>query len=371
MPPILVAMRVVLVTYIPYVLATTFISGKLFAAVAGTIVLTWRSPWGRTVRRILMRSGWVRFLTVQAWSTVSGLPPRTAGSSSTTLSSASVNKTSTAPGSDVDSFAVPLPALLRFSFSVMENQRWWVGLDWTAALLPSDRPSWSSVAPSLSPLPSPGSLSLPGPATVYLPLPSGPPDMRMKRTSGWRWEDADWRVLVRTIGRDGADHVERIKVELPLDAEGGSAARLVDAVGKGFRRGQNASVDQGSAIKESGSTASLDGLDKEKETALDSPPITHHLATDPDGWVYGDYKWGHCAPKAGIGKYTRTRQWTRVAILEEKIEVVPASTTMNGSPTSDTSSELVGALNLKSEKNSGPLRLRSVKTTFPEEVLSK
>ncbi len=29
-----------------------------------------------------------------------------------------------------------------YQFSIFENQRWWVGLDWTAALLPQERPSW-------------------------------------------------------------------------------------------------------------------------------------------------------------------------------------------------------------------------------------
>ena len=27
-------------------------------------------------------------------------------------------------------------------FTVFENQRWWVGLDWTHALLPGERASW-------------------------------------------------------------------------------------------------------------------------------------------------------------------------------------------------------------------------------------
>lgn len=29
-----------------------------------------------------------------------------------------------------------------FKFEVHENQRWWMGLDWTSALLPQERPSW-------------------------------------------------------------------------------------------------------------------------------------------------------------------------------------------------------------------------------------
>jgi len=29
-----------------------------------------------------------------------------------------------------------------FRFEIQENQRWWMGLDWTSALLPQERPSW-------------------------------------------------------------------------------------------------------------------------------------------------------------------------------------------------------------------------------------
>jgi len=31
---------------------------------------------------------------------------------------------------------------VQFRFEVMENQRWWLALDWTTTLAPSDRPVW-------------------------------------------------------------------------------------------------------------------------------------------------------------------------------------------------------------------------------------
>jgi hypothetical protein len=31
---------------------------------------------------------------------------------------------------------------VELQFTVFENQRWWVGLDWTHALLPGERASW-------------------------------------------------------------------------------------------------------------------------------------------------------------------------------------------------------------------------------------
>jgi hypothetical protein len=32
-----------------------------------------------------------------------------------------------------------------FRFEVHENHRWWMGLDWTSALLPQERPSWYGI----------------------------------------------------------------------------------------------------------------------------------------------------------------------------------------------------------------------------------
>lgn len=31
---------------------------------------------------------------------------------------------------------------IAFRFEVIENQRWWLALDWTATLAPGDRPVW-------------------------------------------------------------------------------------------------------------------------------------------------------------------------------------------------------------------------------------
>ncbi|KAG8890716.1 hypothetical protein FRB98_006220 [Tulasnella sp. 332] len=367
LPPPPVIARILLTLYVPYLLATTFISAKVLVAVAGTAVLAWRSPWLCASRKILARSGWVQFLIHQSWAALTGLPQPAAGSFSLTSSPRKpLEKISPTTINGLDTPELPEPAVVRFTFSVMENQRWWVGLDWTAALLPSDRPSWCSVPPSLSPLPSPGSLPLPGPTTVFLPLPStrsAPSNLRMKRTSKWKWDDGDWCVVVGTTGKDGAVKVDRVKMDLPLDAEGlgnGSAARLVDAVGKGLRRGQTISGDDGRPPKEHGHPAAAN----EKETSMsptangDAVADSAHQATDVDGWAYADNKWEHPTPKGGIGKYTRMRRWTRVAVLEEKIEVVPGDAAIaNGSSTHvHTAPESVMA---PSTTKSSPLRQRT------------
>ncbi|KAG9006002.1 hypothetical protein FRB93_009103 [Tulasnella sp. JGI-2019a] len=354
--------RILLVIYIPYIIATTCISAKVLVAITGTIVLTWRSPWLCASRKILSRSGWVQFLLHQSWAALSGLPQPTAASFN---SPCIPFKKAQVEG--VDMSELPEPAVVRFTFSVMENQRWWMGLDWTAALLPSDRPSWCSIPPNLSPLPPPGSLSLPGPTTVYLPIPSTRPtarNFRMKRTSKWRWDDGDWGVVVGTAGKDGVVKVDRVKIDLPMDAEGlgnGSAARLVDAVGKGLRRSQTiSSSDSGNSVKENGyekEAPKSPTLATTGNTAKDSI----QEATDLDGWIYADNKWEHPASKGGIGKYTRMRRWTRVAILEEKIEVVPgdAATATSSSTPVDPAP---GSLLTSSPKRDATLRQRTLMT---------
>ncbi|KAN0116364.1 hypothetical protein V8E52_005983 [Russula decolorans] len=82
---------------------------------------------------------------------------------------------------------------------VYENQRWWMGLDWTAALLPGDRPSWCSA--------SQAAFALPAPTTAFLPV-NGPPDACEQRTATWAWAEPEWRVVVRRDGDSSVDTVE-------------------------------------------------------------------------------------------------------------------------------------------------------------------
>ncbi|KAG5220476.1 peroxisomal membrane protein [Salix suchowensis] len=109
------------------------------------------------------------------------------------------------------------------SFHHSRNQRWWMGLDWTAALLPSERPSWSTT--SLLPIAPPASFSLPEDTISVIELPknggkgSGTKGKKrvLKRTAKWRWDEAEWKVLVRREDKD--DKVERVECPLPVVKE--------------------------------------------------------------------------------------------------------------------------------------------------------
>jgi hypothetical protein len=89
------------------------------------------------------------------------------------------------------------PALY-FLFELQENQRWWMGLDWTSALLPQERPSWCDAY--LHPSTPPTGFTLPSESVMYLPEPrKDDPNGRSKRVSHWRWLDEDWSA-VKKIG---------------------------------------------------------------------------------------------------------------------------------------------------------------------------
>lgn len=90
-------------------------------------------------------------------------------------------------------------APLYFRFELQENQRWWMGLDWTSALLPQERAAWCDVY--LNPSSPPQGFSLPRETVVYLPEPRrGDPAGRVKRTARWRWVDEDWIVVRKLQG---------------------------------------------------------------------------------------------------------------------------------------------------------------------------
>ncbi|KAF8891685.1 integral peroxisomal membrane peroxin-domain-containing protein [Infundibulicybe gibba] len=268
-------LRSTAILYIPYLCATHFIPLRILVAVLGTILLTYRASWASTIRTNLWRSAWFRWSVYHAWSRISGVslpPPRL-----------SLQPTS----------ITPTPAnSVRFLFTIFENQRWWMGLDWTAALLPGERPSWCSAAQhAVSP---PTAFSLPGDTVAFLSDGKGG---RIKRTAIWKWEEAEWRVLVK---KDGGG-INRVEKPLPRE-DTPSGSRLLKAAAK---------------MKEVPISDDLPSEDHDSGDSYGEDP-----ETDPDGWVYGDNKWEARSGKGGMGKYTRYRRWTRVAVVSELVEVV-------------------------------------------------
>lgn len=314
--PSLTLIRIAAFLYLPYLVLTYLVPLRICIAIAGTLVLIHRAHWARNARAALARSAHLRWASYHLYALLSGAPlpaPPTPSPppeyASRPASGATVY--TTAPSHPDDDPSAPRPSPpLRFLFTVYENQRWWVGLDWTAALLPGERPSWCSA--SQLPLPPPSTFSLPSSTTSFVPVGK---HGRAKRVARWTWEEPEWRVVVRKEGHDGLFRVEKTP---PKDKESpddsGTAARMLRAA----RRRDSS----GSGPSES---PERDKKPPADQHVPDPSIISAHeddIVTDPDGWVYGDNKWEGASSKGGMGKYTRYRRWTRIAILTEIIELV-------------------------------------------------
>ncbi|TFK25486.1 hypothetical protein FA15DRAFT_686937 [Coprinopsis marcescibilis] len=297
--------RAAVIVYVPYLAVTYLVPLRIILAISGTLLLTWQAPFAIILRKVLWRSAFVRWATYTLWAQVSGQPLPLKAISPQTLHLASVETEETAPATTTS---------LRFLFTVYENQRWWMGLDWTAALLPGERPSWCST--SQAPLSPPGAFTLPEPATTYIPYPLDT-TKKVKRTAEWYWEEPEWRVLVKKEGSS----LSRVERPLPQDPESedgtanNTSSRLFKAASSKFS--SSSSVHS----KESSSNARQD----EDSQSVHGEDGGSDSYTDPDGWVYGDNKWESKSNKGGMSKYTRYRRWTRIAVLTEFTQVVEAT----------------------------------------------
>jgi len=299
-----VLIRTLAFTYIPYLALTYFVRLRIIIAITGTIILTWHARWALLTRRAFWRSAYIRWSAYHLWCRISGQPlPAPISSfedSSTALSS-------TSPQHPVH--------VLRFLFTVYENQRWWMGLDFTAALLPGERPSWCTS--NLQPVSPPAAFSLPTPTTVYLPDPTRK-NGKIKRTAQWTWEEPEWKVSVR---KDVFSSVTRVEKPVPSlqdeSTASTSASRILKAAGK-MRQASISDTSPERQRKEGGEDEGEVKPDRGEEAIQEDP------CTDSDGWVYGDNKWEGGSAKGGIGKYTRYRRWTRVALLTETVEYIEA-----------------------------------------------
>ncbi|WOO85932.1 Peroxisomal membrane protein PEX30 [Vanrija pseudolonga] len=243
-----------------------------------------------------------------------------------------------------------------FKFEVFENQRWWMGLDWTSALLPQERPSWCDS--HLLPVSPPGSFALPPPSSIDLPAPTkSEPRAQVRRTATWRWIDDDWAVV-----RKGGDAAAAPAAPAPVvpaipedeakspttssrpssglfstspdDSRTPSAAESAFAKGLGRLKSvsglppgsPSASPTKTTDIRrlragsEAASEASV--ADTADGTGAGAIPETNEV-TDADGWVYGDNKWENMGPRGGLGKFTRRRRWQRRAVCTETVTRIP------------------------------------------------
>lgn len=269
--------------------------------------MTYRAPWACTLRTVLRRSAYVQRFLLYIWAILSGPETSLYEHSDTQVDLLTTSKLG---GPQNTSASSPSSPPIRFIFTILECQRWWMGLDWTAALLPGERPSWCSL--SHQPILPPSAFSLPPPTSVFLPAPKG---KRVKRTATWRWEEIEWGLLINKDGT-GVKRVERKPPGLE-EEEGGSRIATKAA---SMLKERTASISSATEV-----TAGKDDRDLgtgAKNAAGTEQELREDLHTDVDGWIYGDNKWEAASAKGGMGKYTRYRRWTRIAVLEETVEEV-------------------------------------------------
>ncbi|KAI5815139.1 integral peroxisomal membrane peroxin-domain-containing protein [Pyronema omphalodes] len=183
----------------------------------GTLLLTWHSRPAKVSRTILWRSATFRYLSEQLTGLTLAPPPappalpprdgkgdkaladRKDSSAATTPSpaAASLTRTLNTAVSPTRQTTTITPTTnsspgVKFTFSIYENQRRWLGVGWTSTLFPNERMPWTDE--HLQPCPPPEEFEL-------------PPTVGEK--VHWRWvEGEDWEVeaSVNTVASANSAH---------------------------------------------------------------------------------------------------------------------------------------------------------------------
>jgi hypothetical protein len=147
------------------------------------------------------------------------------------------------------------------------------------------------------------------------------PEHRVKRTARWTWDEPEWRLSIRAHGVGSATRVERTPPALTEEKEPVSAG-IASSGSRLFAKMREASISERAPDAPPNGTERVHPKDGAHVHAGDNTHVDEDFETDTDGWVYGDNKWEGRSGRAGMGKYTRFRRWTRVALLTEEVERV-------------------------------------------------
>lgn len=164
----------------PFRILTT----KRIVLVFGTILLSWHSRPARISRTILWRSRTVRktvsFLTGLEFGSPSNAPPPLPPRPRMTPSHSAIALANKRNGNGDEG--------IRFSFTLFENQRRWLGIGWTSSMLAYERAPWTD---------------------EHLNTCSPPQEFELPDVEGglakWRWiTGSEWRVETGTKPGDGS-----------------------------------------------------------------------------------------------------------------------------------------------------------------------
>ncbi len=328
--------------------------------IIGTLALTWCSPWCGLFRQAIWKSATIRRVVRGTGRLLSGqtsareaygkgnlddewahglyhedgtsiLPP-----SSSSLKSGKADASGKTKGNSAASKAEDEEKVVRhedvvYSFSIFENQRWWVGLDWTAALLPRNAQAgptnpqtrFRHLRPSACQrrrLCSRHRQHLRTPKRLLVERSNGNGSIRMvdRRVSSKTGGFYPTSTVYKGSAKDAAiksakevgdkDALSAAKQGYLGDALNKIRARTNQHHGKGEARDEDALNDVGATVHRLGDGEGA-GAGGEEEWDVDA-----------DGWQYGDNAWEKMSKKSGMGRYTRRRKWVRRAVLLEVVE---------------------------------------------------
>lgn len=176
-------MRLLLVT--PLWIALTLppfyiITTKRIVLSVGTIALTWHSRPARISRVILWRSRIVRRISSALTGLEFGEPvPRPKTPSAVAGTKKPAKKTANDIAASLLLNRDRSAPTIRFTFTLFENQRRWLGIGWTSSMLAYERASWTDE--HLNPAPNKDNFELPEVEGGH---------------AKWQWVDSEWRVEV-------------------------------------------------------------------------------------------------------------------------------------------------------------------------------
>ncbi|KAF8931800.1 integral peroxisomal membrane peroxin-domain-containing protein [Dissophora ornata] len=187
-------------TYVPWLILTYLVPMRFIIAIVGSVAICWRAPWFAVLWAVMMKLQLFSPLLqlIPYWPfrpelastyrkkrrfSVKDIISRAIGQRK--KADPEAYKTST--GYDIEEDH----ATMYYKFVLYENQRWWLGLDWTPMMLPNDRAPWTD--DHLEPTQSKSSFQLPPPHVAHEAIP-GQPNKVLRKSQEWRWLDPHWRL---------------------------------------------------------------------------------------------------------------------------------------------------------------------------------
>ncbi|KAI9660107.1 MAG: peroxisome- protein [Bathelium mastoideum] len=188
--------RILLVTPVWVLLSLppiSVITARRIVLTFGTLTLSWHSRPARVSRTILWRSRSIRRLCSIATGLSFGEPSKR----DALQDKASARKTPNEVASSLAAKRSLNTARIRFTFTLYENQRRWLGIGWTASMLAYERAPWTDE--HLNPMPSKEQFELPE-------VEGG--------LAKWRWvEGSEWRIEGAESLSDPQDVLRRANAE--------------------------------------------------------------------------------------------------------------------------------------------------------------